>query len=79
MEGLISPLYNLVYNATFDWHLGFIYCLACTFYVLMLAILAYVYANMKTINNKLREKLNSIECKSQQSLQDFDARSAKSA
>jgi hypothetical protein len=40
---LISPLYNLMYVATLEWHLGFVYCFSETILLVMIAVAAYTY------------------------------------
>ena len=44
---LISPLYNLIYAATLEWHLGFVYCLSETLLVGMIIAAMYSYFYIK--------------------------------
>ncbi len=39
----LQPLYDLVYNATLDWYVGFIYCMSCILLIFMLLCLSYVF------------------------------------
>ena len=39
---LLSPIYSLLFDKTYDWHIGFDYCLACCLLLLMLGFTIYV-------------------------------------
>ena len=49
---LFSPIYNLLYLATFDWYIGFVFCLSETMFLAMLAITIMCYFLIKsTVQN----------------------------
>jgi len=54
LVGLVSPVYQLIYRATYDWHLGFVYCISCTILSLMLALTIYVFFFLKRYEKKLK-------------------------
>ena len=54
LVGLISPVYQLIYRATYDWHLGFVYCISCTILILMLTLTLYVFFFLKRYEKKLK-------------------------
>lgn len=56
LVGLVSPVYNLIYTATYDWHLGFVYCISCTILALMFGLTMYVNMFMR-IKEKKSAKL----------------------
>ena len=39
---LLSPIYSLLFDKTYDWHIGFDYCLACCLLLLMLGFTIYI-------------------------------------
>ena len=41
MVGFLNPLYNLIYQETYDWHPGFCYCLSLTVLCFMISMTAY--------------------------------------
>ena len=41
MIGFFNPVYPLIYNATYDWYIGFCYCLSNTILLIMIGILVY--------------------------------------
>ena len=54
LVGLVSPVYQLIYRATYDWHRGFVYCMSCTILSLMLALTIYVFFFLKRYEKKLK-------------------------
>ena len=51
----------LICRQTFDWHLGFVYCISCAILCLMLALTIYVYAFMKRSEKAKKEVEDQIE------------------
>ena len=54
LVGLVSPVYQLIYHATLDWHKGFVYCISCTILSLMLALTIYVFFFLKRYEKSLK-------------------------
>ena len=44
---LLSPLYNLLYLATLDWYIGFVFCISETMFLVMLTITGVCYFLLK--------------------------------
>ncbi len=55
---MLEPAYNAIYNATLDWHPGFIYCLASVLSILAICIFSGVHAFLvrQQRNNKTVDK-----------------------
>lgn len=53
LVGLISPVYSLIYRATYNWHLGFVYCISCSVLALMFGLTMYVNIFMRIREKKL--------------------------
>ena len=54
LVGLVSPVYQLIYHATLDWHVGFVYCISCTILSLMLVLTFYVFFFLKRYEKSLK-------------------------
>ena len=54
LTGLLSPVYQLIYHQTYQWHVGFVYCISCTILSLMLTLTFYVYVYLKNHEKKLK-------------------------
>ncbi len=52
--GLVSPIYQKIYSATYEWHLGFVYCVSCSLLLLMLTLTLYVFWFMKRNEKRLK-------------------------
>ena len=50
-----SPLYNLIYVATLEWYLGFVYAILCVVLTMQLGMTSYMYVFMKIRNRKLQQ------------------------
>ena len=61
-SGFISPLYNLIYLETLDWHPGMPYCVAEMLLIFLIALSLYCWFKIKRFNSKkLSESQNKIE------------------
>ena len=47
LVSFVSPIYNLIYAATYNWHKGFVYCVSCTILAFMFGLTAYVNIFMR--------------------------------
>ena len=50
----MSPIYQYIYKATYDWYLGFVYVVAAGILGLMLIQTIYVYFFLKKYNRKMK-------------------------
>ncbi len=42
-------MYDFIYNATINWHLGFVYCLVLVLFAVAFLIFLYVYLYLRSI------------------------------
>ena len=56
MVGFLSPIYNLIYRATYDLYLGFVYGLSCTILSIMFCFTMYVNLYIKKYEKRQRLK-----------------------
>ena len=52
--GLMSPIYQYIYKATYDWYLGFVYVVASGILGLMLIQTIYVFFFLKKYDRKMK-------------------------
>ena len=61
-SGLISPLYNIIYLNTLEWHVGFIYCINEILLIIMITASCYCTIRLSRYNERLAkselEKIN---------------------
>ena len=55
-----SPLYNLIYIATYVWHSGFVYCVSALILIIMIFLSLYSYVYMKRNEKKMKEKTDTV-------------------
>ena len=56
MVAFLSPVYQLIYHATYDWHKGFVYCVSCTILAVMFALTLYINFFMRRYTNRQKLK-----------------------
>ena len=56
MVGFLSPIYSLIYRATYDLYLGFVYGLSCTILLIMFCFTIYVNLFVKKYEKRQRLK-----------------------
>merc|ERR1712079_472261 len=54
LVGLLSPIYQLIYRATYDWYLGFVYVVAGSVLCIMLVQVIYVFFFLKKYDKKMK-------------------------
>lgn len=52
LSDLASPLYNIVYIASIEWHLGMTYCISATLLMVMLVVCTYTFFFLKNFEKK---------------------------
>ena len=57
----ISPIYQIIYRETYDWHKGFVYCVSCTLLAFMFFLTLYVNLFMKNHSKKVKKTISDNE------------------
>jgi len=56
----MRPLYNLLYNATIEWHPGFCYCIAATLLLIYIAVVMVIVAYKDIPTRREKKKLKVL-------------------